>query len=295
MDSPFSAAWRQLSGESLLFPVVGHPVAQVRAPAVFNELFAHAGVAAVSFGLDLPPERAVETCRGLLASPSVGGILVTVPYKKVLSAAADRLGTDARVAGSLNALVRASDGAIEGDLFDGTGFVRGLQAAGHAPAGRKILLLGAGGAGAAIAAKLGASGAALVQVFDPQPGAAGTLAARLQAHYPATSFRPLAAPDAEGCDIVVNASPLGLRPEDPLPIDPACLAPGTLVCDIIMKPATTALLRAAQDRGLPVHRGRAMLDHQVPAYLAFFGFADLARRLAIGAEDITLPPAAARP
>ncbi|MBA2961660.1 MULTISPECIES: shikimate dehydrogenase family protein [Ramlibacter] len=295
MDSEFSTAWRRLSGESLLFPVIGHPVAQVRAPLVFNDLFARAGIAAVSFGLALPPERVVETCRALLASSSVGGLLVTVPYKKVLCAAADRLGADARVAGSLNALRRGPDGTFEGDLFDGTGFVRGLHAAGHLPAGRNILLLGAGGAGAAIAAKLGAAGAALVKVFDPQAGSAETLAARLREHYPGTGFRVEAAPDAQGCDIVINASPLGLRPEDPLPLDPARLAPGTLVCDIIMKPATTALLRAAQERGLPVHRGGAMLDHQVPAYLEFFGFADLARRVETGSGQVTLRPAAAAP
>ena len=67
--------------------------------------------------------------------------------------------------------------------------------------------------------------------------------------------------------------------------------PGTLVCDIIMEPAETALLRAASARGLPVHGGRAMLDHQLPAYLAFFGFDELARRVRIEGDAITLAPA----
>lgn len=273
-----STAWRRISGETLLFPVVGHPAAQVRAPAVLNEIFATGGVDAVSFGLDLAPEQVAATCRGLLASPNVAGILVTVPYKKVLCDIADRLGTDAAIAGSLNGLRRAKDGSIEGDLFDGVGFVRGLQVAGHEPKGKRVLLLGAGGAGAAIAAKLGASGAAEVALYDLNQPFAEALAAKLRSHYPATAYRTQRQPDASSRDIVINATPVGLRPEDPLPIDPSGFAAGTLVCDIIMKPPTTALLHAAMARGLPVHRGAAMLDEQVPAYLAFFGFPELAGR-----------------
>src|SRR3954465_1149137 len=103
-----------VSGKTLLFPVVGHPVAQVRAPAVFNALFAQAGIDALAFGLDLPPDSVAATVRGLLASRSVGGILVTVPYKKILANVADRLGVDATQVGALNALRRGADGAIEG-------------------------------------------------------------------------------------------------------------------------------------------------------------------------------------
>ena len=271
MPNDSATAWSRISGDTLLFPVVGHPAAQVRAPAVLNAIFARDGVDAVSFGLDLAPDQVEATCRGLLLSPNVGGILVTVPYKKLLCGIVDRLGPDAAIAGALNALRRARDGKLEGDLFDGVGFVRGLRAAGHEPAGRRVLLLGAGGAGAAIAAKLGDAGAAEVVLFDVTAQAADALAAKLRSHAPSTLYRTQARPDAAGCDIVINATPVGLRADDPLPIDPAAFAPGTLVCDIIMKPPTTALLHAAIARGLPVHRGAAMLDEQVPAYLAFFG------------------------
>jgi shikimate dehydrogenase len=118
-----------LSGRTLLFPVIGHPVRQVRAPAVFNALFAQAGIDALCVGLDLAPHAVVATCRALLQSPSVGGLLVTVPFKKTLAQAADRLGPAAGQVGAVNALRRAADGGIEGDLFDGLGFVRGMQAA----------------------------------------------------------------------------------------------------------------------------------------------------------------------
>lgn len=123
---------RPITGNTLLFPLVRHPIAQVRAPEVFDALFDKAGVDALCLGLDLPPQDVVAACRLLLASPNVGGMLVTVPYEKVLADAADRLGMAAAHVGAVNALRRCADGKIEGDLFDGHGFVRGLQAAGHA-------------------------------------------------------------------------------------------------------------------------------------------------------------------
>jgi shikimate dehydrogenase len=284
--------WLGISGTTRLFPVVGHPAAQVRAPAVFNALFAQAGIDAVSFGLDLPADSVAATCTGLLASPNVGGLLVTVPYKKTLHAIAQRIGRDAELVGALNALRRDADGAIAGDLFDGAGFLAGLVAAGHPPRGRHVLLLGAGGAGSAIAAQLAQAGVARLAIHDPRVDSARALATHLQAAFPDVLFEPQATLQPAGFDSVINASPLGLKPADPLPLDPARLAAGTLVCDIIMEPATTRLMQAAAQAGLPVHGGRAMLDHQLPAYLRFFGYPGLAQRIGIAAGRITLAPPA---
>jgi shikimate dehydrogenase len=276
-DAGVAARWRAVSGRTRLFPVIGHPVAQVRAPAVLNALFAQAGVDAVAFGLDLSPDRVLQGCRSLLASPNVGGLLVTVPHKKSLRALAQRVGPDADVVGAVNALRRADDGAIEGELFDGAGFVAGVLAAGHVLQGRRVLLLGGGGAGSAIAVALAQAGIAALEIFDSVPVASHALVQSLQPRFWRTRFASQAQPDAAGADIVINASPLGLRSADALPIAPARLDPGTLVCDIIMEPAETRWLAAARARGLPVHAGRAMFDHQVASYLAFFGFAELAR------------------
>jgi shikimate dehydrogenase len=287
-DAAAAARWHAVSGKTLLFPVIGNPVAQVRAPAVLNALFAQAGVDAMSFGLALQPEDVVGACRALLASTSVGGLLVTVPYKKTLCAAADRLGADAQLVGAVNALRRAPDGAVEGDLFDGAGFVAGLLAAGRAVQGRRVLLLGSGGAGSAIAASLAQAGVAALDLYDPHPAASHALVQRLQPRFWRTRFDAHPQLDVAEADIVINASPLGLGSTDPLPIDPARLAPGTLVCDVIMQPAETRLLAAARSRGLPVHAGRSMFDHQVGAYLAFFGFPELAHRLRVTPDTIEL-------
>jgi shikimate dehydrogenase len=269
-----------VSGSTLLFPVVGNPVSQVKAPLAFNALFRRAGIDALVVPLALPPESVVETCRGLLASGSIGGLLVTVPYKKTLFELVAQPGESARLVGAVNAIRRGAGGTggtLQGDLFDGVGFLAGLRAAGHEPSGRKVLVVGAGGAGSAVAAALLSAGVAWLGIFDVNAALADALAAQLQQHFSASEVVALRTPSHIACDIAVNATPLGMKAGDPLPFDPASLAGGTLVADVIMQPAETPLLQRAAQRGLRVHPGRPMLDHQLPAYLDFFGLPRAAR------------------
>lgn len=276
-DIPFPDIAPPVSGSTLLFPVVGNPVSQVKAPLAFNALFRRAGIDALVVPLELPPESVLDTCRGLLASGSIGGLLVTVPYKKTLFELVAQPGESARLVGAVNAIRRGPGGVVQGDLFDGVGFLAGLRAAGHEPQGRRVLVVGAGGAGSAVAAGLLSAGVAWLGIFDVNGALAAALAMRLQQRFTDCTVVPLRAPSDAACDIAVNATPLGMEPGDVLPFEPASLAAGTLVADVIMQPAETPLLRRAAQRGLPVHPGRPMLDHQLPAYLDFFGLPQAAR------------------
>jgi shikimate dehydrogenase len=255
----------------------------VKAPLAFNALFRRAGIDALVVPLELPPESVVETCRSLLASGSIGGLLVTVPYKKTLFELVAQPGESARLVGAVNAIRRGAGaagetgGTLQGDLFDGVGFLAGLRAAGHEPSGRKVLVVGAGGAGSAVAAALLSAGVAWLGIFDVNAALADALAAQLQQHFSASEVVALRTPSHIACDIAVNATPLGMKAGDALPFDPASLAGGTLVADVIMQPAETPLLQRAAQRGLRVHPGRPMRDHQLPAYLDFFGLPRAAR------------------
>ena len=269
-----------VKGRTSIFPVIGHPVTQVKAPMAFNALFRSAEVDALVVPLDLPPETVVETCRTLLASPSIGGLLVTVPYKKTLFELVDQPGEAAQLVGAVNVLRQSAEGAILGNLFDGVGLLSGFRAAGHDPKGRRIMILGAGGAGSAIAAALKSANPGRIGIFDPDFVQASRLAGQLGSTSASLPIEPLRSTSGVSCDVVINATPLGLKESDPLPIDPATFAADTLVVDVIMEPATTALLRLAAVRGLPTHPGRPMLDHQLPAYLDSFQLqsaAELAR------------------
>ncbi|EOD69471.1 shikimate dehydrogenase, partial [Amycolatopsis vancoresmycina] len=126
-------------------------------------------------------------------------------------------------------------------------------------------------AGSAIAAALLAAGADRLAVCDPDTAKLHALRDRLDAHWPGRTATS-AEPDTGGAGLVVNATPLGLDPGDPLPFRPRLLPPGCVVADIIMKPAETRLLREAAELGHPVHYGMHMLDGQLDSYRAFFGW-----------------------
>ncbi|MER5355074.1 shikimate dehydrogenase [Kitasatospora sp. NPDC002551] len=257
-----------VSGRTRLFAVLGDPVAQVRAPALLNPLFAASGVDAVLVPVHAPAERLDEVVRGLKATGNLDGLLVTVPHKLAMCAHADELSPTAALLGSTNALRREPDGRWYGDNFDGAGFVRGLTARGHHPAGLRVALAGAGGAGLAVAAALLDAGVARLTVSDPDRGRLDALLERLGG---GRSGRVSAAAEPPSdTDLAVNATPLGLDPADPLPFDPARLPPGALVADIVMTPAETPLLRTAAALGLPTHPGAPMLTEQLPLYRDFF-------------------------
>jgi shikimate dehydrogenase len=176
-----------------------------------------------------------------------------------------------KIAGSCNAVLRRSDGSLAGDMFDGTGFVRGLARKGFAMRGARCLVVGAGGVGSAIAAALAAEGAAAIALNDVRAEAADALAARVRTHYPALDARP-GSGDPAGYDLVVNATPLGMNPGDPLPFDAARLAPSTFVGEVVMRQEITPVLAAARARGCRIQVGTDMLFEMIPAYLEFFGF-----------------------
>lgn len=156
-------------------------------------------------------------------------------------------------------------------MFDGAGFVRGVERKGRKIAGAKCLVVGCGGVGSAIAASLAAAGPSVMGLFDPVNAAAEALGGRLRAHYPAIEIAT-GSNDPEGYDIVVNATPLGMKEGDKLPFDIGRVAPSTFVGEVVMKEEYTPLLRAAMAKGCAVQVGTDMLFEQIPAYLEFFGF-----------------------
>ena len=157
-------------------------------------------------------------------------------------------------------------------MFDGAGFVRGVERKGRPLKGAKALVVGSGGVGSAIAASLAAAGISAIGLFDASSAAAGSLGERLREHFPRLKVET-GSKDPEGYDIVVNATPLGMKEGDPLPIDVARIAPTSFVGEVVMKQEMTPFLRAAKTKGCAVQVGTDMLFEQIPAYLEFFGFA----------------------
>ena len=158
-----------------------------------------------------------------------------------------------------------------GDMFDGAGFVRGVQRKGFDLKGKRVLVVGSGGVGSAIAASLAATGIAAISLFDVNTASAQALGDRLKQHYPAIEVC-CGSNDPAGHDLVVNATPLGMNEGDPLPMEISRISPDTFVGEVVMRTEMTAFLKAAQERGCRVQVGSDMLFEQIPAYLEFFGF-----------------------
>jgi shikimate dehydrogenase len=260
-----------IRGTTTLIAHLGYPTEAFKAPMIYNPYFEKAEIDAVVVPMGVRAEDYPHVLKALFRLTNIRGALVTMPHKVTTVSLLDEVSTTVRIAGACNAILRRPDGTLLGDMFDGAGFVRGVERKGRTVSGQSALVVGSGGVGSAIAASLAAAGLSGIGLFDASPSAAEALGARLREHYPALEVRA-GSNDPAGYDIVVNATPLGMKEGDPLPVDIRRLAPGTFVGEVVMKQEVTPFLRAAQEKGCPVQVGTDMLFEQIPAYLEFFGF-----------------------
>jgi shikimate dehydrogenase len=259
-----------LNGDTKIIAHVGYPTTTFKSPMIYNPWFDAHVIDAAVVPMGVTAERFAAAFAEIVRFTNFAGALITMPHKVAVVGRLDKVSTAVKIAGACNA-VRWRDGALVGDIFDGEGFVRGVTRNGGAIAGRRVLVVGAGGVGSAIAASAAAAGPAALALYDVNPASAESLAARLAAHYPALALSA-GSNDPEGFDVVVNATPLGMNAGDPLPFDVARLSPQTYVAEVVLKRETTPLLAAAKARGCRTQVGLDMLFEQIPAYLEFFGF-----------------------
>jgi len=258
-------------GGTALVAHIGFPTDGFVSPLIYNPYFEQAGIDAVVVPMGCRAEDYPAFLRAVFTLTNIRGALVTMPHKVTTAALVDDASPAVRLAGSCNAVRRSQDGRLQGDLFDGEGFVRALKRNGCRLQGARALVVGTGGVGSAIAASLATAGATSLALMDAQPATARAVAERLARHFPSLE---VSAGDGDpgGRDLVVNATPLGMREGDPLPIEVSRLAPDTFVGDVVMAAGTTPLIAAARARGCRVQPGTDMLFEQIPLYLEFFGF-----------------------
>lgn len=291
----FNAIMPTVDGATDVYLIVGDPVEQVRAPQTFNRVFALLGVNAVLVPAQVAPADLPGFVRTILKAGNIKGLWVAIPHKAPMVGLLDVCSDAGRIAGAVNGVRRLDDGRLEGGLFDGEGFRGSLEFFGIPYAARRALILGAGGGASAIAASLALAGAkacAEIALFDPVPGKADAVARHIAAATP-TRVTAARSNDPAGFDLVVNASPLGLRQGDPMPCDTARMEPHAALVDILMKNQPTPLVRAARARGLVAQPGFEMLIQQTPLYLEFFGWHAAARRVRDDAtflRELMYPP-----
>jgi shikimate dehydrogenase len=260
-----------ISGKTTLIAHLGYPTFAFKAPLIYNPWFEKNDIDAVVVPMGVKPEEYRKFFPLLFKMSNIRGALVTMPHKVVTTELVDELTPTALVAGASNAVLVREDGSLIGDQFDGAGFVRGVLNKGFDLTGKKVLVVGNGGVGSPIAASLAAAGIASIGLFDPNAAASEALGGRLSEHYPDLQVST-GSKDPQGYDLVVNATPLGMNDDDPLPMDVDRISPETFVGEVVMKQQITPFLAAAQAKGCPIQVGTDMLFEQIPAYLEFFGF-----------------------
>jgi len=247
----------QVAGSTRVAAVIGHPIRHSISPVIHNAAFRALDLDWVFTAFEVAPGRAAAAVEGA-RDLGLAGLSVTMPHKADVVRAVDRLTSTAEVLGAVNTVVRNGSRELVGDNTDGAGFLDALRTdEGFDPAGKRCLVVGAGGAARAVVLALAGAGAAEIVVANRTPARAEEAAAL------APGVASVGTPeDADGVDLIVNATPQGMGGDLSLPVRAAALGPGQLVVDLVYHPALTPLVEAARDRGAAATNGLGMLIHQ---------------------------------
>ena len=272
-----------ITGLTEIIAHIGYPTHTFKSPMIYNPYFESAGIPVVVVPMACQAASFDRFLPAVFSLDNVRGALITMPHKVPVVDLLDEVTPTVRMAGSCNAVKKTADGRLVGDMFDGIGFVRGLSRKGFEFKGRSALVIGSGGVGSAIAASLAQTGLAAIDIYDVNDAMSQALAARLREHAPGLRVRT-GHNDPTAHDLVVNATPLGMRASDPPPTDLSRLFSRHWVAEVVMSAKATPLMSRALELGCPLLVGTDMLFEQIPAYLEFFGLptttADHLRRVA---------------
>jgi shikimate dehydrogenase len=216
-----------LNGDTKIIVHIGHPTTPFKSTMIYNPWFEKHGINAAVVPLGVTSESFSSAFPAICRFTNFHGALIAMPHKVSVVGLIEVVSTAVRVAGSCNAVRRNGDGRLIGDMFNGEGFVRGAARNGRSLSGKKVLVVGSDEVGSAIAASTAAAGAAEIALYDASASSMEALAERLRQNYPRLKVS-FGSNDPSGFDVVVNATPLGMKAGDPMPIDVSRLSPSTM-------------------------------------------------------------------
>ncbi|QRZ14461.1 shikimate dehydrogenase (plasmid) [Paracoccus methylovorus] len=257
-----------IDGATRIYPIIGDPIAQVKSPAGMTAGLVARGrnavvVPALTSVADV--DDYIRTCG---RTGNIDGIIVTIPHKFVALEHCATATERARICGSINVLRRNADGSWHGENFDGLGMLGGIRSQGGAPEGKRTLLVGAGGAGMAIAQALLEAGVSHLAVHDVDSERRDRLLGRMGEFY--GDRVGVGSDDPAGFELVVNATPMGMRPQDPMPVQVERLSPEAFVGCVITAPAVSPWVAAARAKGCRGSVGIDMYKAEQQLMLDFF-------------------------
>lgn len=249
-----------LNGATRIHVTIGDPIAQVKSPAGITAGFATRGHDAIMIPVQVKSADIEDFFRLAKKLPNLDSIVITVPHKPIAFRHCETTTERARVLEVCNVMRRNPDGRWHGDMTDGGGFTDALRRSGFDPKGKRALQVGAGGAGSALALSLKMEGVTELALCDTDGAKRDALIARLARHGHKVTAVDKA--DPAGFDLIVNATPAGMKDGDPLPVDASRLDGKMFVADVITAPLLTPLLAAAQQKGCRTQNGLDMFNAQ---------------------------------
>ncbi len=258
---------RQPSGKTQHILLLAHPADHVKAPIFMNPAFESLGLDWFLTAMDVRPENLEAAVRGLQKLENLLGLNLTIPHKETMAKLCDELGPHAKLTGAVNA-VRFEGGRLVGEIFDGVGLLIGQKENGIEVRGRSVLILGAGGAGRAVAFAYAQEGARKLRITNRNRDRAARLVGDIKAVLPDLDV-DVASSDPTGYDIVCNCTSLGLHEGDPMPTETDKLQASCDVVDIIAV-RDTELMATARAKGCRVMGGEPMAVGQLKAFAEFF-------------------------
>jgi shikimate dehydrogenase len=246
-----------LNGRTRLYPLLGDPIIYARSPDWLSHRFAERGMNVISLPMQVPDGALDVVMKGLAATGNVDGLSLTMPHKAAGFAYCSTVSETSRLVGVVAALRRNRDGSWHGHTTDGDAFLKAQVDNGASVKDARVLLLGCGGAGSAIAISMLDAGVKQLTIHDRDVEKAKAVAAMLESK--AGGRVSIGSNDPTGFDLICNATPMGMADGDPLPLDPTLLKPAMFVGDVVAGHGETPLIRAARQAGCSTADGDAMV------------------------------------
>ena len=258
-----------VNGKTRVYGIVGDPIEQVRSPEMVTWEMQKRDHNAVLIPMHIARDEFDSVMPHVMRMRNLDGLIFTIPFKAQAIALAKTLGPQASQIGAINALKKHSNGAWSGEIFDGIGCVEAFKQRGITLQDKRLQLIGLGGAGSAICVALAYEKPKLLRLFDINAQTTERMAKMVNTISPQTVVE-VGLPLAEGIDILLNASPVGMLNDARLPLAVQQFKKELIVFDAIVMPENTPLLSLAQDCGCQVVRGREMMLGQISKIVDYF-------------------------
>ena len=249
-----------------IYGCIADPIDHVKAPTIFTSIFKEKNINAVMIPIHVEKDNLKKLIDTLKKIKNFEGMTVTIPHKTIVTNLCDYLKEDAEFTQSVYWIKFDKDRKLIGNNFDGQGFINGLLSQNFLIKNKKICLFGAGGAAVAIACSLAKQKIKSLKIINRDFNKANELMKKIKIIDKDLFVEVSDYKDSfklNDCDIIINATSLGLHKDDNLPFDVSKTLPKTVIADIIMQPLETKLLKQAKKLGRTVHYGKYMIESQI--------------------------------